>query len=173
MIDKDMVIWRFDPLIITPLTNTRDLLIKIWTIGNKLKGYTSKLVFSFIDVDSYRKVQLNLVKETNFYNKENVIHSNQLSMDQIQEIAEVLVKIKKAWHDKGWNIELSTCAERINLEKYDITHNHCIDQELMERLFSDDKNFLHYLVTGNFLKNYQLKIYLAMFLLKFLLKIKI
>lgn len=64
MIGKEKVIWRFDPLIITPNIAPRDLLTRIWHIGNKLKGYTNKLVFSFVDVKAYRKVQNNLVKET-------------------------------------------------------------------------------------------------------------
>lgn len=63
MIGKERVIWRFDPLIITLSISPRELLKRIWNVGNKLKGYTDKLVFSFIDVKAYRKVQNNLVKK--------------------------------------------------------------------------------------------------------------
>ena len=63
-IGKEKVIWRFDPLVLTELLTPRQLLTKIYHIGNELKGYTDKLVFSFIDVKAYRKVQNNLVKET-------------------------------------------------------------------------------------------------------------
>ena len=72
MIGKEKVIWRFDPLIITPSIGPRELLTRIWNIGNKLKGYTNKLVFSFVDVKTYRKVQNNFVKETPFFTKEDV-----------------------------------------------------------------------------------------------------
>ena len=72
MIGKERVIWRFDPLIITLSISPRELLKRIWNVGNKLKGYTDKLVFSFIDVKAYRKVQNNLVKETTFFTKEDV-----------------------------------------------------------------------------------------------------
>ena len=64
MIGLDKVIWRFDPLIVTPDITPRKLLTRIWHIGNMLKGYTDKLVFSFVDVKTYRKVQNNLIKET-------------------------------------------------------------------------------------------------------------
>ena len=57
LIGKEKVIWRFDPLIITPNISPRELLTRIWNIGNKLKGLTDKLVFSFVDVKAYRKVQ--------------------------------------------------------------------------------------------------------------------
>lgn len=53
-------------MIITSTIGPRELLTRIWHIGNKLKGYTEKLVFSFVDVKAYRKVQNNLVKETFF-----------------------------------------------------------------------------------------------------------
>ena len=72
MIGKERVIWRFDPLIITPSITPRVLLSRIWKIGNQLKGYTDKLVFSFVDVKAYRKVQNNLIKETNCFTKEDV-----------------------------------------------------------------------------------------------------
>ena len=50
IIGREKVIWRFDPLIITSTIGPRELLTRIWHIGNKLKGYTNKLVFSFVDV---------------------------------------------------------------------------------------------------------------------------
>ena len=62
MIGKERVIWRFDPLIMTPSITPRVLLSRIWKIGNQLKGYTDKLVFSFVDVKAYRKVRIALRK---------------------------------------------------------------------------------------------------------------
>ena len=38
LIGKEKVIWRFDPLIITPNIEPRELLTRIWHVGNKLKG---------------------------------------------------------------------------------------------------------------------------------------
>lgn len=58
MIGKERVIWRFDPLIITPSISPRELLKRIWNIGNKLKGYTDKLVFSFIDIKHIEKFKI-------------------------------------------------------------------------------------------------------------------
>ena len=66
MIGKEKVIWRFDPLILTPEITPRVLLSRIWKVGNMLNGYTDKLVFSFVDVLAYRKVQNNLIKESEF-----------------------------------------------------------------------------------------------------------
>lgn len=146
-IGKDRVIWRFDPLIVTSTISPRDLLIKIWNIGNKLKGLTDKLVFSFVDISGYRKVQNNLVKETNQFSKES-IENAEMTSAQMDEIASGLAKCRDRWVSEGWNITLATCGEQVDLDKYGIEHNRCIDGELMKRIWSDDKELLYYLNYG-------------------------
>lgn len=146
MIGKERVIWRFDPLIITPTTSPRELLKRIWNIGNKLKGYTDKLVFSFVDVKTYRKVQNNMVKETQFFTKDNVENAEANYVQRI-EIAQGLQKIREAWNKDGWEINIATCAEDIDLELYGIEHNRCIDGELMKQIFANDEELVYYLHT--------------------------
>lgn len=146
MVGKERVIWRFDPLIITPSISPKELLKRIWNVGNQLKGYTDKLVFSFIYVKPYRKVQNNLVKETRLFTKEDVENAEANHTQRI-EIVEGLQKIRSIWKEQGWNIELTTCAEDIDLESYDIKHNRCIDGELMKRIFADDEELVYYLHT--------------------------
>ena len=147
MVGKEKVIWRFDPLIITPEITPRSLLSKVWKVGNMLKGYTDKLVFSFVDVLAYRKVQSNLIKEIGYFTKENVGFS-EMSQAQRTEMVEGLVKLRDVWKEQGWNLSLATCAEDIDLEQYGIEHNRCIDGELMKKLFVDDEDFVYYLNTG-------------------------
>ena len=146
LIGKERVIWRFDPMIVTPRLTPRMLLTKVWHIGNELKGYTNKLVFSFVDVKAYRKVQNNLVKETPYYTKENVEQA-EMTEAQRTEIVEGLVKLREIWKQDGWDLEMATCAEEVDLDKYDISHNRCIDGELMKRIFADDKELVYYLHT--------------------------
>lgn len=145
-IGKERVIWRFDPLIVTPQLTPRELLKKIWYVGNQLKGYTDKLVFSFVDVATYRKVQLNMVKETPFFTKDNV-ESAEMTEEQRREIVEGLVKIREAWHDNGWDVTLATCGEDMDYEQFGIEHNRCIDGELMKRIFAEDEELVYYLHT--------------------------
>ena len=147
MIGKEKVIWRFDPLILTPEITPRVLLSRIWKVGNMLKGYTDKLVFSFVDVLAYRKVQNNLIKEIKCFTKENVGLS-EMSQQQRAEIVEGLVKLRDIWKEQGWNLSLATCAESTDLDQYGIEHNRCIDGELMKELFADDEDFVYYLNTG-------------------------
>ena len=146
-IGKEKVIWRFDPLILSEKLTPRQLLTKIYHIGNQIKGYTEKLVFSFVDVKIYRKVQNNLINETPFFTRGN-IENAEPGGDKIMEIVEGLAKLRDHWRKEGWNLTLATCAETINLESFGIEHNRCIDGELMERIFSDDKELIYYLRTG-------------------------
>lgn len=53
-IGKEKVIWRFDPLILTDSIGVDELLEKVENIGNQLKRYTQKLVFSFADIKTYK-----------------------------------------------------------------------------------------------------------------------
>ena len=146
MIGKERVIWRFDPLIITPNITPRDLLTRIWNVGNKLKGYTDKLIFSFVDVKAYRKVQNNLVKETMLFTKEDVENA-EANYAQRMEIVQGLQKIRDAWHNNGWEVEIATCAEDLDLKAYGIEHNRCIDGELLKRIFANDEELVYYLHT--------------------------
>lgn len=147
LIGKEKVIWRFDPLIVTPQLAPRMLLTRIWHIGNELKGFTDKLVFSFVDVKAYRKVQNNLIKETTFFTKEDVDKA-EMSDAQRMEIVDGLVKLREIWKQKGWNLQMATCAEDLELAQFEIEHNCCIDGELMKRIFADDKELVYYLHTG-------------------------
>ena len=53
---KERVIWRYDPLILSDDLTVDALLERIACIGRELRGSTEKLVFSFADILSYRKV---------------------------------------------------------------------------------------------------------------------
>ncbi|MEI8045805.1 MAG: DUF1848 domain-containing protein [Bacteroidota bacterium] len=131
-IGKEKVIWRFDPLILTDKIGVNEILNKIDTIGNQLFQYTEKLVFSFADIGIYRKVHSNL-------NRENIKYSefDDISMN---EFAKGLKEL-----NQKWQIEIGTCAEKIDLEKYGIIHNRCIDDDLMKRLFYNDTKLMEFL----------------------------
>ncbi len=146
IIGKEKVIWRFDPLIVTKDITPRELLKRIWRIGNMLKGYSDKLVFSFVDVKAYRKVQKNLIKETGCFTKDNV-ESAEMSTAQRKEVIDGLIKIREAWKKDGWDVTMATCGEDVSLEYYGIEHNRCIDGELMKRIFAEDEELVYYIHT--------------------------
>ncbi|HHY65482.1 MAG TPA: DUF1848 domain-containing protein [Clostridiaceae bacterium] len=136
-IGRNKVIWRFDPLILTDEITVDKLLEKVYKVGSRLSDYTEKLVISFADISAYRKVQSNLRK-----NKVNYIEFNPETME---ETAKGLQEI-----NKQWGIEIATCAEDMDLGRYGIRKNRCIDDELMIRLFPHDRVLMDFLNRGDY-----------------------
>ena len=145
-VGPDRVIWRFDPIF---LMNQDKLMQRITNIGNKLKGYTNKLVFSFVDINCYKKVQANLVKYTEIFNERNILDA-EYTPDLMEITASKLANLRDQWAQEGWNIELATCGEKFDLDKYGIQHNRCVDSEQFKKIIGmDDLPFLIYLNYGN------------------------
>lgn len=126
------VIWRFDPMILTDTINAEELLRRVENIGDQLKGYTEKLVFSYADIASYRRVKSNLEK--------NNIHYLEWGQPEMDAFAQGLSNL-----NEKWNFTLATCGEKIDLDKYGIAHNKCIDDELIIRRAYNDSELMKFL----------------------------
>lgn len=129
-IGKERVIWRFDPLLLSDSLTVDVLLEKIAAIGHELQGATEKLVFSFADVQAYRKVSKNL----------SGTDCREFSFDEKIEFAKGLRDV-----NLSLGLEMATCAEDIELSEYGIKHNKCVDDDLMVRLFHDDVKLMDFL----------------------------
>jgi len=87
-----------------------------------LVGDTEKLVFSFADIESYKKVSRNL--------RQSGINYREWDEDSMREFVSRLSTLNR----DNWNFRLATRAERIDLSEYGIAHNRCIDPELIFQL---------------------------------------
>ena len=131
---KGRVIWRFDPMILTDDITVDDLLEKVQEIGNHLIGYTEKLVFSYADILAYKKVKHNL--------EAGGIPYREWTEEQMDDFAHRLSDMNT---HLGWNLQLATCGEKIDISKYGIQHNRCIDGDLITRLAWDDKVLMDFM----------------------------
>lgn len=131
-IGKEKVIWRFDPLMITNKISTEKLLEKLEKVGNSIYQYTNKLVFSFADIGIYKKVSSNLRKKN--------IEFIEFDKEKMEKVAQGLFNF-----NKNWGLKLTTCCEEIDLTKFEMEHNKCIDDELMIKLFHTDKTLMNFL----------------------------
>jgi DNA repair photolyase len=147
LIGKNKVVWRFDPLLLSKELSVRDLLKRIWHVGNRLIGHTNKLVFSFADISLYRKVQNNLTRDSKYYSKNDISQAEFRQEDKI-EFAEGISKILFKWKKINPKFEISSCSEDIDLAKYNISHNKCIDDDLMIKLFPNDSILMDFLGVG-------------------------
>jgi DNA repair photolyase len=129
-IGKEKVIWRYDPLILTKTIDVDQLLTRVKNIGDELCKFTDKLVFSFADIGVYKKVKNNL---------KNIQHV-EFSEETMEEFAYGIQQL-----NNKWGLELATCSELINLEKYGIIHNKCIDDELLIKLFPNNTKLMKFL----------------------------
>lgn len=124
------VLWRFDPYVLGDSISVDDLLRKTEFIGNKLKDYTKKLIFSFIDIYAYKKVMRNL---------------RSFGLREFNETQMRVLVLGLSELNRNFNFELLTCAEENKFEQYGIRANKCIDDELMVEEFSGDDALMKYL----------------------------
>jgi len=143
-IGKEKVIWRFDPIILTDEIDTDEIITRISELAYQLSNFTNKLVFSFVDIANYKAVKQNLSK----YCKNRNLNSNYFKgfdNDSKLEIAEKLSKILFEIRKINQDFEIATCAEDIELDRFGIKHNKCIDDELIIKCFSNDNQLMDFI----------------------------
>lgn len=131
-IGKDRVVWRFDPLILTDELTVAKLLEKVKRLGDQIAPYTSRLVFSFIDINSYRKVAANMER--------GGIRAREFAPEEMEEVAAGIGELVK-----GWGISAGTCGEIKDLDRFGIEHNRCIDDRLIVKCFSQDETLMKFI----------------------------
>lgn len=117
MIGPDRVIWRYDPIILTPKYTIEYHVHYFGELAKRLSGYTNKCVISFVDM--YRHLGT-ISRDMQFL---------PLGTAQMLALAERFSAIACKY-----DLSLVTCAEAADLSQFGIRHGHCIDGELFERI---------------------------------------
>lgn len=123
-IGPERVIWRYDPILLTPKYTTDYHVRYFEELARRLSGYTTKCVISFVDLYRHLGQQF-----------------QSLGTAEIIELAGRLSEIARKY-----GLTLETCAESLDLSQFDIRHGHCVDAELLEQIIgqplslSKDKN---------------------------------
>lgn len=111
------IVWRYDPIFLSSKYSL-DWHVRTYNLlFSELKDYTDTCVISFIDM--YTKTIKNI--------KPYEIRS--LNIEEMNFIASEFSKIVQ-----GSGITIKTCAEGIDLDRYGILHNSCIDRERIEKI---------------------------------------
>jgi DNA repair photolyase len=132
IVGPERVIWRFDPLILACNLTVPLLVERIERVGDQIADRTRKLIFSYADIVKYPKVRQNLQREH--------IAFSEFKISEMEEIAERVASLCK-----GWNIQAATCAESLDLSRFGIQANKCIDDELIAKLYSQDQQLMAFL----------------------------
>lgn len=117
-IGKEKVIWRYDPILFNNTYTWEGHLDEIQQIAQSIGDYTEKCVFSFVDI----------YQSKNLKNMRHLGNRN-LSESEMEQFLTELVKI-----GQKYQLQLATCAEAVDLERFGIQHNSCIDGNLISRI---------------------------------------
>lgn len=131
-IGREKVIWRYDPLILAGSLTPDTLLARVRGVGDALGAWTEKLVFSFADIRRYRRVVRRLSRQG--------VSWTGLDPARMEYLAQGLVGL-----NRSWGLELAACAEEIDLRRFGIRPNRCIDDRLLARLFPGDRELIRFL----------------------------
>lgn len=116
-IGRHRVIWRYDPILITPGYSWDFHLKAFDMMARKLSPYTEKCIFSFLD--SYR-CMARAARELGVQ-----YPSPDRQMGMARELALIAGR---------YGLELETCCEPLELAQYGIGHARCIDASLLSRI---------------------------------------
>ena len=116
-IGRERIIWRYDPILLSPGVNIDYHIQNFADLARRLAGYTNKCIISFLDM--YRHLQS---KSTRLF----IRPPNDADM---RTLAENIARIASVHH-----IKVETCAEKIDLADCGIDHGKCIDERLIAGL---------------------------------------
>ena len=153
-IGKEKVIWRFDPLIKTDITSFDDLIERIMKIADKIVTFTDKLVFSFVEIELYRKVKRAFSSRKDIFSltPEKYQATLEEKIDVAKKLSSIIPELKKLNPD----FQIASCADSIDYSIYGIMPNRCIDDELLLKI-SDDAELHQFLRPSLFRDEYYLK----------------
>lgn len=120
-IGADRIIWRYDPIMVNNYYTIEYHIEHFENIAKRLKGFTSKCTISFIDI--YHNTNIKELKLVS------------LTKEMMSIIASRLSKIAYKY-----GIQMDTCAESIELDRFNIAHAKCIDDRLIEKMIGCNLN---------------------------------
>jgi len=117
MFGTERIVWRYDPILISP-KYTVDYHKKYFRrMAEAFCGVTDQCTISFLD---------------NYRGTEKRVSPLGIRAPEMSEIDEILGSFSESASEAG--IIVKTCSESADLEKYGVTHASCIDKARLERI---------------------------------------
>lgn len=117
------VVWRYDPIVFTTKTTSDDHKRRFGEIASQLRGYTDRAVISI--VDEYRKAEPRMRALA-----ERGVTGMDCAPEEFSSLMRELVDLAA---ENG--MELTSCAEPVDLSQYGIHPGKCIDDGLIRDAF--------------------------------------
>jgi hypothetical protein len=119
-IGPEKVIWRYDPIVITSVTDPDFHRRAFRRIAGELRGSTTRCIIS--NVQLYRKA------EKRFREK-----GVELKTLQEEALGDLMGFMAGEAQERGMDIQ--GCAQKMELEGHGVGHGKCVDDEYIEKLF--------------------------------------
>ncbi len=129
LIGPERIIWRYDPVIISNITDIEFHTDTYKQIAETLRNYTQRSVISLLDLYPKLKKRLKALKD----NGVEIVDLNKEFDEQFDELLNTLAEV--AEQNK---MEIVSCAEDPDLNKYNIQPGKCIDDNYIKRVFGID-----------------------------------
>ncbi|MFH1680130.1 MAG: DUF1848 domain-containing protein [Candidatus Eisenbacteria bacterium] len=122
-IGPDRVVWRYDPIVLTPGLEPDDHRRRFARLARTLSGSVDTVMVSFLD--RYRKVERRLARADRVFRDPEKDEAGRLLLD-LQAIA------------RGESIALATCCEE-DLRPREVPKGACVDAERIGRIAPDER----------------------------------
>jgi hypothetical protein len=119
------VIWRYDPIVLSSITDENYHDANFRAIAKALSGYTGRVIISF--VDPYKKVRSRLKR----LEIEKEIRFSNTSLDDCNRIVSEFKHISD-----DHQMRIQSCAEETDLSKAGVLPGSCIDSNYINEIFN-------------------------------------
>ena len=126
MVGPEKVIWRYDPIVLSNITDLEFHRQNYRLIAQALKGCTRRSVISIVDV--YKKAGKRIDEMSK--------HGIELKTPDMEMIADIIPSLCAIAHANG--MEVHSCAEDIDLQPYGVRPGKCVDDEYIRKVFDID-----------------------------------
>jgi len=133
-IGPERVIWRYDPIVFSNLTSLDFHRETFASLARRLQGHTQRVVISLMD--PYRKLTRRLARlaqqglTIHTIDNQALQHAPSPWLGEFGDLMHSLVQTASA---NG--MQISSCAETVDLRPYGILPGKCIDDELIKSVF--------------------------------------
>jgi hypothetical protein len=125
-IGPERVIWRYDPIVWSNVTGLELHRQTYERIAQALRGCTRRSVISLLDV--YRKAEKRL--------KALAQHGIELAAVDEKDLGKLMRALVETATANG--MEITSCAERLDLRPFGVRPGKCVDDEYIKRVFGLD-----------------------------------
>lgn len=124
MIGPARIIWRYDPIVLSSITDEDYHIRNFENISEQLDGYMNRCIVSFVDY--YRKIRARMKRLSAKENIEWIDNDPEVCLRLASKIADIA---------GGHGFVIQSCAEDIDLTSAGIVSGACIDGKLINCLF--------------------------------------